>query len=132
MLYPTCDGSCQHRRLCRGRRDHAAGRGEADFFGLDVCRKPRPAWRRASDLRYLADRLQSPGHHRRQRPTRYAKAAAPGSKKAVTAEAGAAAASAATSAPTAAAPTTTSATAAAAVRWPVRDFPAITRWLPHD
>ena len=53
------DGSRQHRRLCRGRRDHAAGRGEADFLRLDVRGEPRPARRRASDLRYLADRLQS-------------------------------------------------------------------------
>ena len=37
-----------------------AGRGEADFFGLDVRGKPRPARRRAPDLRHLADRLQRP------------------------------------------------------------------------
>ena len=35
-----------------------AGRGEAHLLGLDVCGKPGPARRRASDLRHLAHRLQ--------------------------------------------------------------------------
>ena len=53
--------------LSRSTR-YAAGRGEADFFGLDVCREPRPAWRRTSDLRHLADRRKSPDHHRQRAP----------------------------------------------------------------
>ena len=76
LLHASGNRSRQHRRLCRGRRDHAAGRGEADLFGLDVRGKPRPARRRASDLRYLADRLQRPGHHRRHRAARSAEAGA--------------------------------------------------------
>ncbi len=72
------DRGRQHRRLCRGRRDHAARRGEADLFGLDVCGEPRPARRRASDLRHLADRLQRPGDHRRQCAARTAETAAAG------------------------------------------------------
>ena len=77
LLHASGHRGRQHRRLCRGRRDHAAGRGEADFFGLDVCGKPRPARRRASDLRYLADRLQSPRCDRRQRAARSAETAPP-------------------------------------------------------
>ncbi len=72
LLYPPRDRGRQHRRLRRGRRDHAAGRGEADFFRLDVCGEPGPARRRASDLRYLADRLQRPGNHHRHRGARAA------------------------------------------------------------
>ena len=72
LLHEAVHRSRQHRRLCRGRRDHAAGRGEADLLGLDVCCKPRPAWRRAPGLRYLADRLQRPRPDHRQRGARTA------------------------------------------------------------
>ncbi len=75
LLYAPRDRGRQHRRLCRGRRDHAAGRGEADLFRLDVRGKPRPARRRAPDLRHLADRLQRSGHHRGHRGARPAEAA---------------------------------------------------------
>ena len=76
LLHPSGHRGRQHRRFCRGRRDHAAGRGEADFFGLDVRGEPRPARRRTSDLRHLADRLQRPRRHRRQRAARSAEARA--------------------------------------------------------
>ena len=39
LLHAAGDGGRQHRRLCRGRRDHAAGRGEADLLRLDVSRR---------------------------------------------------------------------------------------------
>ncbi len=62
------------------------------FLGLDVRGKPRPARRRASDLRHLADRLQRPRHHRRQRAARSAEAcaaaAAAGPEASAAAEAG--------------------------------------------
>ena len=75
LLYAAVHRGRQHRCLRRGRRDHAAGRGEADLLRLDVCRKPRPAWRRAPRLRHLADRLQRPRPDHRQRAARTAKGA---------------------------------------------------------
>ena len=40
LLHAAVDGSRQHGRLRRGRRDHAAGRSEADLLGLDVRGEP--------------------------------------------------------------------------------------------
>src|SRR6185369_5125340 len=132
----------QHRRLCRGRRDHAAGRGEADLLGLDVRGEPRPAWRRAPGLRHLADRLQRPRSDHRQRAARSAEdgRAAAGRKASAAAEAGRAApagTAAAAAIPAAAAATGSSAApAATAAGWAVwrivRELAAIKSVVPDE
>ena len=58
LLHAAADRGDQHRCLCRSRRSDAAGRDQAHLHRLDVRLEPRPACRRASDLRRLADRLR--------------------------------------------------------------------------
>ena len=59
LLYAPADGSHQHGRLRRSRRSDPARRDQAHLQWLDVCRQPRSARRRTSDLRYLVDGLLS-------------------------------------------------------------------------
>ena len=130
LLYAAVHRGCQHRRLRRGRRDHAAGRGEADILGLDVCRKSRPARRRAPGLRHLADRLQRARPDHRQRGARTAEGRpAAGAEACAAAEAGCSAsagtaAAAAIPAAAASAATTAAATARRVVWWLVRELSA--------
>ena len=49
LLHAPADRDAEHRRLRRGRRDHAAGRDQAHLHRLDVRREPGPA--RASSIR---------------------------------------------------------------------------------
>ncbi len=59
LLHAAADRGDQYRRLCRSRRGDAARRDQAHLHRLDVCREPRPARRRAPDLRRLAHRLRT-------------------------------------------------------------------------
>ena len=60
VLHAAADRGDEYGRLRRGRRGDAQGRDQAHLHRLDVRLEPRPACRRASDLRRLADRLFAP------------------------------------------------------------------------
>ena len=98
------------------------------FSGWMYRGEPRPARRRASDLRYLADRLQRSGNHHRDGGARAAEArGAEAAAEARAAEAaGPAFGAAAAAAVRSAAAATTPAATATAARRPVRDFPVAT------
>src|SRR5206468_9152284 len=87
-----------------------------DLFGLDVCRKSRPARRRAPDLRHLADRLQGAAADHRQCAARSAQTCTAAARaKARAAKAGRAAPAAAIPAAAAGPGTAAPATSAAAI-----------------
>ena len=93
LLHAARDRGGEYRRLHRGGRDHAAGRDQARVHRLDVCREPRPARDRASDLRRVARRLQrtaAAGGRGSARSSRAGAAAASGAAKAAARESAAA------------------------------------------
>ncbi len=58
LLLAPADRYAAHRRLRPGRRDRRTAHFQADLLRLDVRRQPRPARRRASDLRRVAGRCK--------------------------------------------------------------------------